>query len=121
MIQHRNQSFDSFESVRGWWWSQWWKIFPMYWLAIASTVISAYIDGTEYYSDAGNILLNVLGLQTLSWSITTQGYFNLVFWFVGTMWIVYLAFPLLLPLVKRAAPRTNRYVAGACLMTTLVI
>jgi len=149
MVQHRNHYFSSISDVTDWWWSQWWKIFPMYWLALGLTALSPKFneintplftqpDVTGHignstvvvwsveiaYSQlymAGETLLNIGALQTVTDDSISQLWFNLVFWFVGTMWVIFALFPLFMPLVRRLAPPTNRWVTATSLLAFLVI
>jgi len=150
LIQHREASYGTWRELRKWWWAQWWKIFPVYWLALGVVALTPYytflpspawvqpdvttlvityhnvsINGTRHmmpvartettwsFSDysrwevVGETLLSIMGLQTLPWDFWSQSWFNLVFWFVGTMWIIFLSFPLLHYGVLTTAPRDS--------------
>jgi len=122
MIQFRKKKFDNMQQIWAFYWSQAWKIFPMYWLALLFTYYSPLfevINATQIYpADETiavhgafnfwfNTILNVAGLQTMTTNYRVQIWFHPVFWFMGTMWVLAtLLFPPLLYLVRYIAPIT---------------
>jgi len=53
--------------------------------------------------------VNVLGFMTVTPNNRAASWFGSIYWFVGTMWVVYLLFPILNTLAAYAAPLNNRF------------
>jgi len=113
-----------FNTVKSWlsfYWAQWWKIFPMYWLGmLANCLCQAYLTGTfenplflfgdkkfNTIKDGSHLpnpilawAMNILGTQSwFGWSaesINTANWVAPSYWFVSTMWALFLLFPILL-------------------------
>eukprot|EP00658_Telonema_sp_P-2_P071216 TRINITY_DN60519_c0_g1_i1.p1 TRINITY_DN60519_c0_g1~~TRINITY_DN60519_c0_g1_i1.p1 ORF type:complete len:255 (+),score=51.84 TRINITY_DN60519_c0_g1_i1:148-912(+) len=68
-----------------------------------------------------NAIINVLALQTVQFDPAQQNWFTLIYWFVGTMWIVFLLFPLLLNGAQWATPLLSRERSVAVLLMLLFL
>lgn len=90
------------------------RIYPLYWVALAISLVCFGYLGMYYYEtndlSPGNVLLNVLGLQFISGSNLST------YWFIGVIIVFYTLFPFIVGVSKKTWD-----LALICLVITAVM